>query len=58
MISNRQRVLYDKKDIKMDCKFCVKGVHGSYGYECKIKLRKRKMKRCCWCLFGHINFGH
>lgn len=55
-------VYFDKDDIKKDCKYCEKTNRSSLsscaGYECKIKLRKRKMKRCCWCYFGHINFPH
>jgi len=45
-----------------DCKYCEKTNRNSLsscaGYECKIKPHKRKMKRCCWCYFGHINFSH
>ena len=53
---------YGKEDIKKDCKFCNKTDRKRsdvrYGYECIIKHEKRKMSRCCWCIFGHSNFGH
>lgn len=56
------RIIFGKEDINGDCKFCHKterkSLDVSYGYECVIKSHKRKMKRCCWCYFGHINFGH
>lgn len=53
---------FGKDDIKKDCKFCEKTNRNSLsscaGYECTIKPHKRKMKRCCWCYFGHMNFIH
>ncbi|MBQ8713066.1 MAG: hypothetical protein IJ551_09665 [Prevotella sp.] len=51
-------VVYGKDDIIQDCKYCGKtnkkgfGKFHAYGYECRLKIAKRKANRCRWCYFG------
>ena len=51
-------IFYGKEDIKKDCKYCQKTdkkviFYYAYGFECILKIDKRKCNRCKSCYFGH-----
>lgn len=57
--NEKYKYIYNKKDIKKDCKYCQKTDKNSnfsdyaYGFECILKRNKRKCNRCKSCYFGH-----
>lgn len=58
---NTTRRILEKSDIVKDCKYILynsgSGLYNSgNGYNCKIALNKRKMKRCKDCYFAIANF--
>lgn len=58
------QVSYGKEDIIKDCKYCREtdrkgfGMDYAYGYECRLKLKKRRCNRCRYCYFGHHSRGY
>lgn len=59
---NTTRRILEKHDIVKDCVYLLynssSGLHNAgSGYDCKIALNKRRMKRCRNCYFAITNFA-